>query len=139
VCVRANVRTYGKRALSAGQIRQLCSKCRRFADSDNMLFRTGRLHVLCIQITPVDSLTYLTPSLQDGPNYARVTLRRPRPSRRGSMLFRPSVDAHFGDRNAIAYEQTLLYVFTLLPASRAHALAEIKRFEKRETLSRMIQ
>lgn len=52
-------------------IRQLCLKCLCFADSDNMLFRTGRLHVLCIQITPVDSLTYLTPPLQGGPNYAR--------------------------------------------------------------------
>lgn len=35
-----------------------------------MLFRTGRPRVPCIQITPVDSLTYLTPPLQAVPNSA---------------------------------------------------------------------
>ena len=55
-------------------IRQLCLKCLCFADSD-MLFHTGRLHVPCIQITPVDSLTYLTSPLQGGPKSAsRVPL-----------------------------------------------------------------
>lgn len=64
-------------------IRRLCSNCLCFADSD-MLSRTGRLHVPCIQITPVDSLTYLTPSLQGGPNSpGRLPRERIAPATRG--------------------------------------------------------
>lgn len=101
---------------------RLRSKCLCFADSDNMLFRTGRPHVHPDNARRRDSLTYLTLLRR---RYRMFQIRA-----RSSRLAERRADARARIRDAIRTDDRVLFFF-LSSFSSSRSLSTISGASRR--------